>query len=160
MSKQGVLSYRIEGDPTRTDLTGVSGLAPFMDLACASGLVESIRRNVNACGDQGWSDAQLVMSLILLNLAGGECVDDLDQLESDEGLSKLVMKRVVLGGVWANRRMKAIRFLLINVPGRVLSKARQLYLRLSRDHPALELLVEMRRRICELAESPPIPAGT
>lgn len=27
------------------------------------------------------------------------------------------MKRVVLGGSWATRRMKAIRFLLISVPG-------------------------------------------
>ena len=44
-----------------------------MDLACASGLVESIRRNVNACGKQDWTDAQLVMSVVLLNLAGGEC---------------------------------------------------------------------------------------
>lgn len=89
-SKQGVLSYRIEGEPTRTDLTGLAGLAPHMDLACASGLLESIRRNMNACGEQGWTDAQVVMSLILLNLAGGDCVDDLDQLESDAGLGKLV----------------------------------------------------------------------
>jgi hypothetical protein len=68
------------------------------------------------------------------------------------------IKRVVLGGVWSNRRMKAIRFLLISVPGCMLYKARQLYLRLSRDHPALELLIEMRRRICELAAGPPLPA--
>lgn len=89
-NKQGVLSYRIECEATRTDLTGLSGLAPFMDLACCSGLVESIRRNVNVCGEQGWNDAQVVMSLILLNLAGGECVDDLDQLEADAGFCKLL----------------------------------------------------------------------
>ncbi len=89
-SKQGVLSYRIEGEASRANLTGVSGLAPFMDLACASGLVESVRRNVSVCGEQGWTDAQMVVSLILLNLAGGECVDDLDQLEADAGLGKLV----------------------------------------------------------------------
>jgi hypothetical protein len=68
------------------------------------------------------------------------------------------MKRVVLGGHWAKRRMKAIRFLLINVPGRIVEKARQLYLRLSRGHPALELLVRMRERIRQLASSPPVPA--
>jgi hypothetical protein len=89
-NKQGVLSYRIESEATRTDLTGVSSLAPFMDLACGSGLVESIRRNVNACGEQGWTDSQMIMSLALLNLAGGECVDDLDQLEADAGFGKLV----------------------------------------------------------------------
>jgi hypothetical protein len=68
------------------------------------------------------------------------------------------MKRVVLGGVWTNRRMKAIRFLLISVPGRVLEKARHLYLRLSRDHPALDLIVQARLRIRELATGPPLAA--
>jgi hypothetical protein len=68
------------------------------------------------------------------------------------------MKRVVLGGDWTKRRMKAIRFLLINVPGRIVRKARQLYLRLSGDHPALELLARMRLRILELASGPPVPA--
>jgi hypothetical protein len=90
MNKQGVLSYRIDGEASRADLTGLSGLAPFMDLACGSSLLESIRRNVNVCGEQGWSDAQMVMSLILLNLSGGECVDDLDQLDADAGLGKLI----------------------------------------------------------------------
>jgi hypothetical protein len=66
------------------------------------------------------------------------------------------MKRVVLGGVWAKRRMKAIRFLLISVPGRVVEKARQLYLRLSREHPALELIVAVRRRIWEMTTGPPL----
>jgi hypothetical protein len=68
------------------------------------------------------------------------------------------MKRLVLGGVWAKRRMKAIRFGLINVPGRIVVKARQLYLRLTGDHPALELLARMRMRILELASGPPVPA--
>jgi len=30
---------------------------------------------------QGWTDSEVVMSLILLNLAGGECVEDLNRLE-------------------------------------------------------------------------------
>lgn len=89
-NKQGVLSYRIEGEPARADTTGLAGLAPFIDFACASGLVDSIRRNLNGCGGQGWTDSQVVMSLILLNLAGGDCVDDLDQLEADAGLCRLV----------------------------------------------------------------------
>ena len=32
-------------------------------------------------GGQGWTDSQIVNSLILLNLAGGESVVDLDVLE-------------------------------------------------------------------------------
>jgi hypothetical protein len=66
-----------------------------------------------------------------------------------------VMNRIVLGGEWLGRRMKAIRFLIINVPGRVMEKARQLCLRLGKDHPALDLLLGMRRRIGELSAVPP-----
>ena len=37
---------------------------------------------------QGWTDSQMVISLILLNLAGGESVDDLRVLEKDAGLGR------------------------------------------------------------------------
>ena len=89
-NKQGVLSYRIESEPTSQNLTALSGLAPYLDLAVGSGLVDSLRRNMSVCGEQGWTDDQIVMSLVLLNLAGGECVDDLDHLNADEGFGKLL----------------------------------------------------------------------
>lgn len=90
MSKQGILSYRMEGEPTRALLTGLSGLATYLDLVCASGFVGSIEKNVRASGEQGWTDTQGIMSLVLLNLAGGECIDDLEHLEADAGLCRLV----------------------------------------------------------------------
>lgn len=90
MSKQGILSYRIESDHSSQYLTALAGLGPYLDLACASGFVGSLWRNLRACGEQGWSDHQIVMSLVLLNLAGGECVDDLDNLNADEGFGKLL----------------------------------------------------------------------
>lgn len=91
MSKQGVLSYRIESESSSQHLTSLAGLGPFLDLAAGCGLVDSLRRNLSACGGQGWTDHQIVMSLVLLNLAGGECVDDLDHLNADEGLCKLLL---------------------------------------------------------------------
>jgi hypothetical protein len=89
-NKQGVLSYRTEREPTSQNLTSLSGLAPYLDLAAGSGLVDSIRRNLSVCGERGWTDHQIVMSLLLLNLAGGECVDDLEHLNTDEGFGKLL----------------------------------------------------------------------
>jgi hypothetical protein len=89
-SKQGTLSYRIEAEPTSALLTGLSGLAPYLDLICASGVVGAIERNMRATGEQGWTDAQAVLSLVLLNLAGGDCIDDLAHLEADKGLCRLV----------------------------------------------------------------------
>ena len=56
------------------------------------------------------------------------------------------MKRLVLGESWVNRRMKAIRFWLINVPGRVLRQP-ELVVRLVGGHPSNEILLEARRRM-------------
>jgi hypothetical protein len=44
------------------------------------------------CGSQGWDDAQQVASLVLLMLAGGDAVDDLDVLNADDGLMQLWRK--------------------------------------------------------------------
>ncbi len=57
------------------------------------------------------------------------------------------MKRLALPEGWAPKRLKAIRFGFINLAGRVVSRARQLIIRLSEDHPAYELLMEVRRRL-------------
>jgi len=64
------------------------------------------------------------------------------------------MKRLVLGGSWVNKRLKAIRYSLINLPAWVSEKARQLKVRLSKEHPSFETLLNMRQRIMMLAESP------
>jgi hypothetical protein len=63
------------------------------------------------------------------------------------------MKRLILGGAWVNRRLKAIRFWLINVPGRVLSHARSLIVRLVGGHPSNGILCEVRRRMMYLCDS-------
>jgi len=64
------------------------------------------------------------------------------------------MKSLVLGRSWIPRRMKAIRFALINLPARVLKRSRYLLVRLAKNHPAIDWLVEMRRKIANLAPMP------
>jgi hypothetical protein len=66
----------------------------------------------------------------------------------------VAMKRLVLGKGWVGKRLKAVRFSLISLPGRVLRHARGLYVRLSRGHPSLEVLLAARQRIQALAQSP------
>jgi hypothetical protein len=63
------------------------------------------------------------------------------------------MKQLALGGSWATKRMKAIRFALINLPGRIIEHARDLIIRLVRNHPSFALLIEARQRIMRLAPS-------
>jgi hypothetical protein len=64
------------------------------------------------------------------------------------------MKRLVLQGSWVAQRMKAIRFSLIGLPGRVMNRARGLIVRLVKNHPSLEVLVKARQRIMDLSSAP------
>ncbi len=99
MVTQGVLPFRYEYEPTGSAMTALAGLPPYLELAVVSGLTDSIRRHLQVCSGQkqGWTDAQIVMPLVLLNVAGGDCVDDLRILEADEGFAK-VLRRVELHG--------------------------------------------------------------
>ena len=99
MFKQGVLPFRYECEPTESGMTALAGLPAYLELAIVSGLTDSIQRHLGACAlkKQGWTDTQIVMSLILLNIAGGDSVDDLRILEKDEGLVKL-LRRVGFSG--------------------------------------------------------------
>ena len=63
-----------------------------------------------------------------------------------------LMKHRVLGGDWAARRMKAMRFHLIALPGRVVRHARRLIVRLSAG--ALDLIRDVRAAILALQPAP------
>jgi hypothetical protein len=64
------------------------------------------------------------------------------------------MKNLVLQGTWITRRMKAVRFSLINLPARIVERSRQFFIRLSAGHPSLPTLLAARQRIMELAYVP------
>ena len=61
------------------------------------------------------------------------------------------MKHLVLGENWVNKRMKAIRFSLINLPGRIIKRSRELIVRLTSGHISNELLFMIRSRILNLS---------
>lgn len=90
MRKDGLLPYEFEEEPGSGEVTGHAGLLPYIDLACVLGVLRAADEKVGACGSQGWTDRQHVLSLVLLNLAGGDCVEDIELLESDAGLSRIV----------------------------------------------------------------------
>lgn len=62
-----------------------------------------------------------------------------------------VMKGLVLKESWVTKRMKAIRFSLITLPGRIREHSRELFIKLAAGHPSLELLINARQRIMEIA---------
>ena len=87
---QGLLPFQYESEAGEAGLTGLAGLPLYLELWRAAGLEQSVARHVAVSGNQGWSDRQMVSALVLLNLAGGEGLDDLDRLEADGGLCRLV----------------------------------------------------------------------
>ncbi len=66
-----------------------------------------------------------------------------------------VMKHLLLDASWRSRRLKSIRYCLINVPGRVVRHARRLSIRMTRDHPPTELLLDLRARMALLVTRRP-----
>jgi len=65
----------------------------------------------------------------------------------------VLMKRLALGESWADKRMKAIRFGLINISAQVVEHSRRLWVRISGTHPSSELLIAIRKRIALLPAS-------
>ncbi len=64
------------------------------------------------------------------------------------------MKRLALGESWATKRMKALRFHLIGLPGRVVAHARKLIIRVGGGADALATFLNARRTIRALAHGP------
>jgi hypothetical protein len=101
---QGVLPYKYEEERTDGGMTALAGLPIYLDLASVLGVADFIRAHVHVRkSGQGWTDEQAVLSLMLLNLAGGDCVDDIRILEKDEGFCK-VLGRVEAKGLTRQQR--------------------------------------------------------
>ena len=91
--EQGILPFEYEEAKKETGITALAGLPLYLDLAKVVCLNKSIQKHLKIReNSQGWTDGQIVISLILMNLAGGDCVDDLGILESDEGFCKTFKK--------------------------------------------------------------------
>ena len=80
---QEILSFRYEMEKETQNLTGLAGLPVYLDLMekmKLRGVLDGhlgVRR-----GGRGWTDSQVVIALILLNLAGGDAVEDIKLLEA------------------------------------------------------------------------------
>lgn len=102
---QGVLPFKYESEKSGLGLTSLAGLPVYLDMARVMDLAGSIDRHVGVRnGSQGWTDSQIVMALIILNIAGGNCVEDLKVLEQDEGF-----RHVLLNCRWHGRSRKQRR---------------------------------------------------
>jgi hypothetical protein len=116
---QGVLPFKYELERSEAGMTALAGLPLYLDGAAVIGLRQSVERHVRVrVGEQGWTDVQVVRALVLLNLAGGEHVEDLRKLEEDEGFCRVLRKveraglprqaRRTLERRWRKERQRAV----------------------------------------------------
>lgn len=108
MMTQSPLSFQYE-KASHDNFTSFAGLPLFQDLANVCGLTSSLTQNLKF-KSQGWTDSQIVQSLLLLNLAGGDCIEDIDRLESDRGLNQLLREEECKGMRRKERRAYQRRF--------------------------------------------------
>src|SRR5208337_25525 len=99
---QGVLPYKYEEEKSASGLTALAGLPVYLDLASVLGLGNHIRAHMHV-KVQGWTDEQVITSLVLLNLAGGDAVDDMKILAKDDGFCK-VLGRIETRGLTREQR--------------------------------------------------------
>ncbi|MDO9514917.1 MAG: IS1380 family transposase [Syntrophales bacterium] len=106
---QGILPFKYETEKNTTGMTALAGLPVYLDLAQVTGLSKSIEKHLKVRkGGQGWTDSQMVLSLVLLNLAGGDCVDDIRTLEADDGFCE-VLKKAEMHGLKRKVRRSLLR---------------------------------------------------
>jgi hypothetical protein len=110
--QQKVLPYKYEAEKsTSTEMTALGGFPVYLDLIHVSGLRSSIEKHLGIRRNgQGWTDSQVIIALILLNLSGGEHVEDLRVLESDKGFCRLIREAEHTGLTRKARCLLAHRF--------------------------------------------------
>jgi hypothetical protein len=59
-----------------------------------------------------------------------------------------VMKRKSLPSSWWSVRLKALRYHLFCIAGRVIDHGRRLFLKIAKDHPSFQLYKEAREKLC------------
>ena len=100
---QGALPFQYQSEKNDSGLTGFAGLPLYIELASQSGLIQHINQTIST-KIRGWTDAEMVLSLILLNLTGGDCISDIERLEKDAGLRTLLMRFATHGMKRKERR--------------------------------------------------------
>jgi hypothetical protein len=91
---QGLLPFKYELEKSASGMTSFAGVGLYLDWFKALGLGRLLDRKVGARqGEQGYRDRDIGELLVLLNLVGGESVEDVERLEEDKGLVRMWEKR-------------------------------------------------------------------
>ena len=85
-----LIPIKLEKDPTNCAVTAHAGMLPYLDFWNVLGIPQQIDKTLGICGLQGWIERQIILSMLAINLSGGDCVTDIDKLEQDKGLCEMI----------------------------------------------------------------------
>ena len=142
---QTLLPFQYEVDPTHSKLTALGGLPLFLDLMSGLGVIANLRQCLVGPGDmQGWSVSDVVLALVLVNLAGGEVVEDVDRLNADVGFAR-VMELANQSG-YSRQQRRALKRKLAKLSMRKLPSKSSAFRGLEKFHDPNEEKVKEKRR--------------
>ncbi len=85
------LPFSYDSQPSEEVLTALGGVPLLLQAFRSLGVGASVKRNVTVKQrERGLDEASYVESFVVLNAAGGECLDDFARLREDAGLAALV----------------------------------------------------------------------
>lgn len=89
--RQGILPLMFETSERRDDVTARAGLVLVSEAIRAMGIDEVIEKELRvARRESRYTEAEKVEALVILQSAGGECVEDIRHLSSDTGFLRMV----------------------------------------------------------------------
>lgn len=85
------LLFEVDPEPLPEVLTALGGVPLVVQAFRSLELPASVKRHVHIKErERGYDEATLVESFVILNAAGGECLDDFQRLREDGGLGELI----------------------------------------------------------------------
>jgi hypothetical protein len=117
MIRQARIGVKVE--ETDAAVTGLGGVPALVNLAHEMGLFRDVDAFVPPKErDRGYSPSVSVFDLMLIPLAGGQCVDDLAVLRADQGLERLLHRKVMAPST-AHDFLRRIQYVGLEGLGRV-----------------------------------------
>jgi hypothetical protein len=88
---EGEFLFEIDEEPSEECLTALGGVPLFVRTARSLDVPGSVKRNLALKQrDRGFDEATYVESFLVLNAAGGDCLEDFDCLREDRGLAAIL----------------------------------------------------------------------
>ncbi|MHB1700076.1 MAG: hypothetical protein ACYCSN_08030 [Acidobacteriaceae bacterium] len=85
------LLFEIDDEPLEETLTGLGGVPLVVQAFRSLGVPARVRQHVHIKQrERGYDEATMVESFVVLNVVGGECLDDSQHLREDAGLNEML----------------------------------------------------------------------